>query len=236
MRRAEDLHVPGEARQDAQLKCPASRVTTHVWHILAPTDLSSESRKSIKYAMRLAQHFQAKLTLLHVCEMPDAGTDDPNAPASEEFQQHSARAKLSLLSLHDVVRAQYSNTEPCFRCGEPGEQIVATARSLGVDLIVFSTHDFAWLRHFVDGGDAQKILRAAPCQVLIVHEHRRADSPAVPLVKSEATADRTIRIELTGPEAPASRRANTAGWYPNSICSSRIKLDVPDLAQRTRGG
>ena len=41
-----------------------------VSHILAPTDLSRESRKAVNYAMRLAQRFCAKLTLLHLFEMP----------------------------------------------------------------------------------------------------------------------------------------------------------------------
>lgn len=138
--------------------------------------------------------------MLHVCEMPDADTDDPNAPPSEEFQQHTARAKLSLLSLHDVVRAQYPNTGLCLRCGEPSEQIFATARSLGVDLIVFSTHDFAWLKHFVDGG-AQKILCAAPCQVLIVGEHCREDSTAEPQL-NQPTLRKILRGHVDAYWAP----------------------------------
>lgn len=180
MKQVEDLQEMEVIPQDVHVDSPMPKFSMQVRHILAPTDLSNESRKSITYVMRLAQHFQAKLTLLHVCEMSDAGTDSSNAPASEEFQQHIARAKLSLLSLHDVVRAQYSNTELCFRWGEPGDQIFATARSLGVDLVAFSTHDFAWLRHFVDGGNRAEILRATPCPVLILCEHHPGNSSSVP--------------------------------------------------------
>ena len=81
-------------------------------------------------------------------------------------------AKLSLLSLHDIVRAQYTNTEACLRCGEPGEEVILAARSLPVDLIIASKHDYAWLRHSGDQGDSKRALRDAPCPVLIVQEGR----------------------------------------------------------------
>ena len=61
--------------------CPMIR------HILAPTDLSSESRGAIKYAMHLAQRFQAKLTLLHVYEPPAVGGADSNGPDDEHSGQ-----------------------------------------------------------------------------------------------------------------------------------------------------
>jgi K+-sensing histidine kinase KdpD len=41
-------------------------------HILAPTDLSDESRKTLDYAVRLAEHFHARLTLVHVWTTPSA--------------------------------------------------------------------------------------------------------------------------------------------------------------------
>lgn len=67
--------------------------------------------------MGLAQQFQAKLTLLHVCALTAVGAGKSEPPASEELQKRSVQAKLSLLALHDVVRAQYSNTEACLRIG-----------------------------------------------------------------------------------------------------------------------
>ena len=39
-----------------------------VKEILAPTDLSKDSRKGLRYATALAKHFNAKLTVLHVIE------------------------------------------------------------------------------------------------------------------------------------------------------------------------
>jgi nucleotide-binding universal stress UspA family protein len=166
MRREENLNQS----EEMQINSPMTRRNRPARHILAPTDLSNESRKLIKHAMGLAQQFQAKLTLLHVCGLTAARADNSDTPASEELQQRSVQAKLSLLALHDVVRAQYSNTEACLRNGDPAEQVFLTARRLGVDVIAFSAHDFTWLRHAVDGGNIEQILRDAPCPVLIVNE------------------------------------------------------------------
>jgi universal stress protein A len=142
-----------------------------VSHILAPTDLSRESRKAVNYAMRLAQRFRAKLTLLHLFEMPGTFECAFGVPEPGHLQKNKDRAELSLLALYDVIRAQHSNTEPLFRCGQPRADIPAMARILRVDLIVISTHDSRWLRHVVEGSDAEKIIHQAPCPVLIVREN-----------------------------------------------------------------
>ena len=117
-----------------------------VSHILAPTDLSRESRKAVNYAMRLAQRFYAKLTLLHLYEMPGTFECAFGVPEPGDLQQNKYRAELGLLALYDVIRAQHRNTEPLFRCGEPRADIPAIAKILGVDLIVMSTHDSGWYR------------------------------------------------------------------------------------------
>ncbi len=139
-------------------------------HILAPTDLSRESRKAVNSAMWLAQRFHAKLTLLHLFEMPGTFECAFGLPEPEILQQNKDRAELSLLALYDVIRAQHPNTEPLFRCGEPRTEISAIAKVLGVDLVVISTHVDRWLRHVLEESDAEKIIHNAPCPVLIVRE------------------------------------------------------------------
>jgi nucleotide-binding universal stress UspA family protein len=42
----------------------------NIRHILAPTDFSDYSKEAISYALELAQTFGAKLSLLHVVELP----------------------------------------------------------------------------------------------------------------------------------------------------------------------
>jgi universal stress protein A len=166
----------GLDRIEQKVPCSGNRRQTdtralRVAHILAPTDLSRESRKAVNYALRLAQHFYAKLTLLHLYQMPGTFECAFGVPEPGYLQQNKDRAELSLLALYDVIRAQHRNTEPLFRCGQPRADIPAMARILGVDLIVISTHNSRWLRRVVEGSDAEKIIREAPCPVLIVREN-----------------------------------------------------------------
>jgi nucleotide-binding universal stress UspA family protein len=140
-------------------------------HILAPTDLNKESRKTVNSAMLLARSFRARLTLVHIHKKPGAFDCAFGVPESETLQQDKDRAQLRLLGLYDVIRTQYPNTEPLFRSGDPRTEIPAVAKSLGVDLIVISTHEYGWFRHAVEGSDAEKVIRAAPCPILIMHKN-----------------------------------------------------------------
>jgi nucleotide-binding universal stress UspA family protein len=141
-----------------------------VEHILAPTDLSDESRKTLDNAVRLAEHFHAKLTLVHVWTTPRSYTGVLGALDPEAVQRSKDRAEFNLRGLQDIIRERHFDTESYFLVGDPCAQILAVAESSQVDLIVISTHDYDWLTRVVEGSDAEKILRDATCPVWIVRE------------------------------------------------------------------
>jgi universal stress protein A len=140
-------------------------------HILVPTDLSDESRDALEYAVPLAELCNAKLTLLHVWSTPDSHTGVLGALDPEAIERSRDRAEFNLRRLEEMARERYPQIESYFLTGEPCSQIVAVAKSSSVDLIVISTHDYDWLRHLVEGSDAEKIIRHAPCPVWIVRPH-----------------------------------------------------------------
>jgi universal stress protein A len=156
-------------RTDSSSRRQTDLAPLRMSHILAPTDLGRESRRAVNYALWLARRFHAKLTLLHFYETPGTFECAFGVPEPDHLQRDKDRAELRLLGLYDVVRAQHGNTEPLFRWGEPRSGIPAAAKMLGVDLIVISTHNYQWLRHIVEGSDAESIVHKAPCPVLIVH-------------------------------------------------------------------
>lgn len=135
-----------------------------VEHILAPTDLSDESRKTLDYAIRLAEHFHAKLTLVHVWTTPRSHTGVLGALDPEAVQRSKDRAEFNLRNLQDIIRERHFDTESYFLIGDPCTQILAVAESSQIDLIVISTHDYDWLTR------AEQILRHAACPVWIVRE------------------------------------------------------------------
>jgi nucleotide-binding universal stress UspA family protein len=66
------------------------------------------------------------------------------------------------------VKERLADCDAEFRDGEPAEEIARTAKERDVDLIVISTHHYNWLTRLAYGCDAERILRHAPCPILIV--------------------------------------------------------------------
>ena len=146
-----------------------------VKHILAPTDLTAQSKASVAYAVRLACGFDAKLTLLHVRPGSDRA-DIPFGPLyagqleldGRRVLNESHKAERALRLMRDRIRAHHALTEDCFLLGDPGPLILWVSRACHVDLMVISTPHYSWLDRLFAGPNSDKILRDAPCSVLVV--------------------------------------------------------------------
>jgi universal stress protein A len=138
--------------------------------ILAPIDFSPASRNGLNYALRFAGEFGAELTLLHILE-PPASASFVAIPGAVGFSETDfAKAEKNLRSLAASVRPQ--NEEPRWkvRVGVPSHEIVEAAREADTDLIVIATHGYTGWKHFCIGSTAERVVRAAPCPVLVVRE------------------------------------------------------------------
>jgi nucleotide-binding universal stress UspA family protein len=146
-----------------------------VKHILAPIDPTVNSRESVTCAVRLARVFAAKLTLLHV--RPGSERADvpfsPLYPVQLELDgrrelEESQKAERALRVMRNRIRVHHALTEDCFLLGDPGPLILWVARECQVDLIVIPTPHQNWLDRLFGGSNSDKILRDAPCSVLVV--------------------------------------------------------------------
>jgi nucleotide-binding universal stress UspA family protein len=138
--------------------------------ILVPIDFSEASRKALHYAVRFAEQFGAKITVLTVVE-PVATPDFAYHPLvlDPEKARHSAQARLeTLCSKLRVPRAVLGRTLAQY--GSPYAEICETARALKVDLIILTTHGYTGLKHVFLGSTAERVIRHAPCPVLTVRE------------------------------------------------------------------
>jgi nucleotide-binding universal stress UspA family protein len=70
--------------------------------------------------------------------------------------------------------------------GTPYDRIVEMAKSENADLIVIATHGYTGLKHFYMGSTAERVVRHAPCPVLVVREKERDFVP----VKKRPTRSR----------------------------------------------
>ncbi len=120
-------------------------------HILAPVDFSVPSGHAFQAAARLAETFDAKLTLLHALDEPDdRGT-----------------VEASLKTFLDTWAQPGTHCETELVDG-PSAQAIAERAALGIDLLVCGTHGRTGLERVVLGSFAEKLVRLVPCPVWVV--------------------------------------------------------------------
>ena len=59
------------------------------------------------------------------------------------------------------------------RFGRSFHEIADAARTLKVDLIVIATHGYTGLKHALLGSTTERVVRHAPCPVLVVRENEK---------------------------------------------------------------
>jgi nucleotide-binding universal stress UspA family protein len=134
-----------------------------IGHILSPTDFSEHAKQAVTSAFELAQTFGAKVSLLHVIELPVYAIA---VALPLEDLERDARHELALL-LPDAAAAHMDVTR-LVELGVPYQKIVQTATAEQVDLIVMATHGRTGLGHLVMGSVAERVVRLVPCPVLTI--------------------------------------------------------------------
>lgn len=146
-------------------------------NILAPTDFSEPSRQSVKTAAALAAQCGAKVILLHVVHLPVSGAIEAALDMDEIV--NSSRQSLEEISREIPVALIQ---EKLVRLGPQGavQGIVELAREISVDLIVIATHSHGRLERALLGSTAEKVVRHAPCPVLVVRAKDAFSQPSQP--------------------------------------------------------
>lgn len=141
--------------------------------ILVPVDFSESSTKALDYAVSFAAQFGARLTLLYVVE-PVATPDFAAFPLAMENDKVAAAARKKLQSLCDTRRIAPGVVERLLvRQGRAFHEIAAAARTLKSDLVIISTHGFTGVKHALLGSTSERVVRHAPCPVLVVRQRER---------------------------------------------------------------
>lgn len=140
--------------------------------ILVPVDFSPLSKKALLYAARLAQQFKAEIHLFHVVEpeIPPAFDGYMIAPPPMTNGASASCAGQMKTWVNSARNAGVAHVGSTTRRGLASLEIVEAAKELDVDLIVIATHGYTGWKHFAIGSTAERVVRAAPCPVLVVRE------------------------------------------------------------------
>jgi len=166
---------PGQAENMKTLEMPEQTQAGAfcLRRILVPVDFSSLSRKAVEYGTQLARQFRAELCLIHVLEpeVPPVYDGYMIPPPLPAVNISAVSEKKELKKLANSVRAAgVQQVDSNLRQGIASHEIVDAAKDLDADLIVIATHGYTGWKHFCIGSTAERVVRAAPCPVLVVRE------------------------------------------------------------------
>lgn len=145
-------------------------------NILCPTDYSDASVPALKRAVSLGRWFGARVTVLHVTPfMPPAQTGvtwarylGQGAAELEAWRRRDREAVETFVAPYLDQGVAIATRVVAGASGTPWREIREAAAALCADLIVMGTHQRTGLDHFLLGSVAERVLRAAPCPVMVV--------------------------------------------------------------------
>jgi nucleotide-binding universal stress UspA family protein len=141
--------------------------------VLAAVDTSTLATRIVDLAAQMARRTwtSAQLHLVHVFR-----TGPFNRPSRVGLRSEDLAAEArSYLDYHvRIARRQCTAAVTGhFAEGDPADEILKCARSLGTDLILVGTHDRVGLEKLLLGSVASKVAKAAHCPVLIYRQKQR---------------------------------------------------------------
>jgi len=146
--------------------------------ILVPIDFSEPSKKALKYAVAFATQFGAQLILLHVIEPTAQGFPYPALALENDQVKATMKRRLEGLCKYETTNPRLIQ-KAAVTHGRAFQEVVRAARGLQVDLIIMATHGHTGIKHVLLGSTTERVVRYAPCPVLVVRE--KEESLKVPI-------------------------------------------------------
>ena len=141
--------------------------------VLCPIDFSEFSVRAFRYAVSLAEHYQAKLVAQHVVELwryPSAGFAASVELYDEFLQSIHEKGKKHLEEfVKDHTHSQIQS-ELLVDRGHAPDSILSFAQTQKADVIVMGTHGRRGYDRLMLGSVTDRVMRRAPCPVLAVRE------------------------------------------------------------------
>ena len=161
------------------------RFVPNIAKILAATDFSEDSELALTYAEDLARKFGAEVIVLHVDQplapvmvSPDLGPAMDVGAMSRIAEEQRLLAQRELDKIVQRLRDSGLKARSLLKVGSPFLEIIQTAHSDGVDLIVMGTHGRTGLAHVLMGSVAERVVQKAACPVLTIrHPDRKFRHP-----------------------------------------------------------
>jgi nucleotide-binding universal stress UspA family protein len=134
-------------------------------HILFPVDFSEQVRRIAPFVVSMARRAGAKVTLLHVVEMPTGAY--PGWPADAALINLQDMLRTRQQCVDSFLQSEFRDVEVTRVMGEgdPAHGIIEYAEKEKADLIMMPTHGYGPFRRFLLGSVTAKVLHDVQCPV-----------------------------------------------------------------------
>jgi len=148
--------------------------------ICCTVDFSEPSRYALDEAIDLARRLGAELIVTHV-QVPLAPAATDVLVSSREILKAEGEEEARELDSWRTYAQERMNApvKATVLVGDAAAAIAKLAGDEGVDLIVAGTHGRTGVRRFVLGSVAERVVRLAPCPVLVVRRREVRDAEIV---------------------------------------------------------
>jgi universal stress protein A len=152
----------------------SSRKKAPLQKILVAIPFLETSSVSIDYAVQLAKVAGTQIVLLHVIDIPRYDLDTKVLAASERNQANlnamRQNAIAHLESLCKEIKTSGVDCSASVRIGVPYEEILEEAEKIAPDLIITGSKGRSGLARFLLGSTTERVVRHAPCSVLVARQ------------------------------------------------------------------
>ncbi|MBT3878803.1 MAG: universal stress protein [Candidatus Scalindua sp.] len=138
--------------------------------ILCPIDHSDCSKEALKYAVSFAMRDEAKLYLLHIIDIRSFNESLNAMPTQIPDNETLEQLRIKLLDCIPEEMRDDMDVEAIVIQGIPFVEIISTSREKEIDMIVMGSHGRTGISHMMLGSVSEKVVRKAPCPVLIVRQ------------------------------------------------------------------
>jgi nucleotide-binding universal stress UspA family protein len=139
--------------------------------ILCPVDFSEFSTRAYRHALSLAEHYRARLSVLHVVERWRYPYADYAASAGDyaNFRQALHQGGMEQLQTF-VMNHSHDGIQPDLAVheGRAPDTILSFVKAQKIDLIVMGTHGRRGFDRLMLGSATDRVMREAQCPVLAV--------------------------------------------------------------------
>jgi universal stress protein A len=136
--------------------------------IACAVDYSEPSRAALEQAAEVARQHRAELVIVHVYEPPADAAENFLAPLPDSVEARKREEEVLLAAWRaDAERLTGFPVTTAILIGSPAAELVRFAREREIDLLVVATHGRRGLAHLVMGSVAERVVREAPCSILV---------------------------------------------------------------------